>query len=126
MTATPGTPNGRPGAGPDGEQDAARGDTGLDDTGLDEAIAVLARRARERNRGRARRLTELLASPAALTPAAREEAMRLCHTVVGSAATFGAEGLSEAAGRLGAALGAGRDADVPAALDDVRAEAGTG
>lgn len=130
MTATPGAPQGRPrtgsgdesGPGPDG---TGLDDTGLDDAGLDDAIAALARRAHERNQGRARRISELLATAEARAdPVAHEEAVRLCHTVAGSAATFGEAGLSQAAGRLGAALGAGVDADVQVALDALRAEGG--
>ena len=121
MTAPPGSPGGRPGARPEGDEVAP-----LDDVGIDDALAALARRARERNRGRARRLTELLtAPPAGLDDAAREEAMRLCHTVAGSAATFGEVRLSEAATRLESALGAGGDTEVRGALDVLRSEAGT-
>ncbi|GAB6938766.1 Hpt domain-containing protein [Isoptericola variabilis] len=121
MTAAPGSPGGGPGARQEGDEGAA-----LDDVRIDDALAALARRARERNRGRARRLTELLtAPPAALDDAAREEAMRLCHTVAGSAATFGQLGLSEAATRLESALGAGGDTDVRGPLDVLRSEAGT-
>ncbi|MFC7879092.1 Hpt domain-containing protein [Isoptericola sp. NPDC057391] len=122
MTATPGAPRERPGAEQEGEESPT-----LDDLGLDDALAALARRAHDRNRGRARRLSELLAAPRTdLGAAAREEAMRLCHTMAGSAATFGELGLSRAATRLETALGAGRDVDVQEALDLLSAEAGTG
>ncbi|SKC69127.1 Hpt domain-containing protein [Krasilnikoviella flava] len=95
------------------------------DDDLDDVIAALARRAHERNQVRARRVEELLAAPAgARDPAAREEAVRLCHTMSGSAATFGEVGLSDAAGRLEAVLRESRVGDVPAALDALRAAAG--
>ncbi|GAB3093245.1 Hpt domain-containing protein [Isoptericola nanjingensis] len=125
MTGSPGTPHGRPRTGSDGGSAPGPVGDGLDDAGLDDAIAALGRRARERNRGRARRLTELLATAETRDdPVVREEAVRLCHTMAGSAATFGEVGLSEAAGRLEAALSTGVDADVPVALDVLRAAAG--
>lgn len=109
VTGTPDPRHDRPGA-------------NLDDAGLDDAIATLARRSHERNRVRAHRVTELLtAANGSLDAAAREEAVRLCHTMAGSAATFGELRLSEAAGRLEAALDAGREADVRDALGALRA-----
>ncbi|MGW8567910.1 Hpt domain-containing protein [Isoptericola sp. NPDC055881] len=92
--------------------------------GLGEAVIVLARRAHERNVGRARRIAELLSAPGApLDREVRDEAERLCHTVTGSASTFGDAELAAAARHLEAALHEGRDHDVSAALAALRAAA---
>ncbi|MEL7974689.1 Hpt domain-containing protein [Isoptericola sp. F-RaC21] len=94
--------------------------------GLDEVMVALAQRAHARNRDRARRVAELLTAPAGtIEPAAYEEVARLCHTMAGSAATFGEEHLAAASARLEAVLREGPDGDVPAALDALRAAAGT-
>jgi HPt (histidine-containing phosphotransfer) domain-containing protein len=104
-----------------GPHDAAR---------FDDAFAVLAERARRRNADRTDRVLELLsadgpaAGPAGPDPAARDEAMRLCHAVAGSAGTFGEHDLSDAARRLEVALRDGPDGDVATALDGLRAVAG--
>lgn len=113
------------------DEDRDRGDTrhgalddGLDD-GLDDAVARLARRAHVRNVERVERVTELLSSPrASLERAARDEAAQLCHTVAGSAGTFGDPVLTRAARRLETVLREAHDTDVPAALDGLRAAAG--
>ena len=90
--------------------------------GLGDAVLVLARRARARNVGRSRRILELLEAPGAPPDrAAREEAERLCHTVTGSASTFGDTALAAATQQLEAALRDGLAEDAAAALDAVRA-----
>ncbi|WP_277211766.1 Hpt domain-containing protein [Isoptericola croceus] len=91
---------------------------------LDDAVAQLGARARRRNADRADRVVALLARGAtALDATARAEAASLCHTVAGSAGTFGDEALTGAARSLEAALRAGRDDDLPAALEHFRAAA---
>ncbi|WP_159798326.1 Hpt domain-containing protein [Puerhibacterium puerhi] len=104
--------------------------TAADGTAYDDAFALLAERARRRNGDRAARVLELL-SPggravdlAAVGPAARDEAVRLCHAVAGSAGTFGERALGDAARRLEVALRDGADADVAPALDALRAATG--
>jgi HPt (histidine-containing phosphotransfer) domain-containing protein len=99
------------------------GDAGLAGTeGLEEAVARLARRARQRNAERARRVAQLLAPGGPMPdPAARREAALLCHTVTGSAGTFGDTDLADAARRLERALRDGGRDDVAAALERFRA-----
>lgn len=89
---------------------------------LEEAVARLARRARRRNAERVERVAQLLA-PGGPTPdpAARREAALLCHTVAGSAGTFGDDDLADAARRLELALRDGGRDDVAAALERFRA-----
>ncbi len=91
---------------------------------VEEAVARLAGRARRRNAARAERVEQLLA-PGGTTsdPAARREAAQLCHTVAGSAGTFGDDELADAARRLELALRDGGRDDVAAALDRFRAAA---
>ncbi|MFP3712396.1 Hpt domain-containing protein [Puerhibacterium sp. TATVAM-FAB25] len=96
---------------------------------FDDAFAVLAARARRRNLDRTDRVLALLAAGAPavghlLDPAARDEAMQLCHAVAGSAGTFGEHDLSDAARRLETALRDGPDDAVTIALDGLRAAAG--
>ncbi len=89
--------------------------------GLEEAVARLARRARQRNAERAERVAELLAPGGPMPdPAALREAALLCHTVAGSAGTFGDDDLAEAARHLELALRDGGRDDVVVALDRLR------
>lgn len=93
---------------------------GSDDLAHD-AVARLGLRARRRNVERTARVAALLASGRkAPDAAARDEAAMLCHTVAGSAGTFGDDELTGAARSLEAALRAGRDDDVPDALEHLR------
>ncbi|PRZ08755.1 Hpt domain-containing protein [Isoptericola sp. CG 20/1183] len=108
-----------------------------EDDALDDAVARLARSARQRNLGRADRVLELLApsgaSPsatpgatsggAAPDPADRDEAALLCHSIVGSAGTFGDDELADAARHVESALQDGHRDGMPAALDRLRATA---
>jgi HPt (histidine-containing phosphotransfer) domain-containing protein len=91
--------------------------------GWDDALRVLAGRAHMRNRVRAQRIAELLSAPWERDTAVREEAAHLCHTVAGSAATFGEPGLADACLLLETALREGRDHDVMPALDVLRSRA---
>jgi HPt (histidine-containing phosphotransfer) domain-containing protein len=97
---------------------------------FDDAFAVLAVRAHRRNVDRAGRVLDLLsagvtaAGAASLDQAVRDEAVRLCHAVAGSAGTFGEHDLGAAARRLEVVLRDGPDGDLEAALDGLRAAAG--
>ncbi len=96
---------------------------------FDDAFAVLAERAHRRNLDRTDRVLELLSAgdPAAgpvLDPAARDEAMQLCHALAGSAGTFGGHALGDAARRLETVLRDGPADAVRVALDGLRAAAG--
>lgn len=100
------------------------GEPRADDGAMDDAVARLAGDARRRNLARAERVLELLA-PAARGHAgpdgeAREEAALLCHSMAGSAGTFGDDELAAAALRLESVL-LGGDADLlPGPVDGLR------
>ncbi|MCK0116067.1 Hpt domain-containing protein [Isoptericola sp. S6320L] len=104
-----------------------------EDDALDDAVARLARSARQRNLGRADRVLELLATSGATSgataggaapdPADRDEAALLCHSIAGSAGTFGDDELADAARHVESALQDGHRDGMPAALDRLRATA---
>lgn len=97
-----------------------------DDGAMDDAVARLAGDARRRNLARADRVLELAgsflgaASGAAVRGEARDEAALLCHSIAGSAGTFGDDDLAGAALHLESVLLDGRPDRVPAAVDRLR------
>ncbi|WP_407319975.1 Hpt domain-containing protein [Isoptericola halotolerans] len=102
-----------------------RADDGrADDRAMDDAVARLAGDARRRNLARAERVLVLL-GPAPRGQAgrdgeAREEAALLCHSMAGSAGTFGDDELAAAALHLESVLLDGAADRVPAAVDRLR------
>lgn len=93
------------------------------DDGLDGAVARLAVGARQRNLARTDRVLELLGSVASAGTAERDEAARLCHSIAGSAGTFGDDELADGARHLGAALSDGHADRISAALERMRVTA---
>ncbi|MEG3614018.1 Hpt domain-containing protein [Isoptericola haloaureus] len=96
-----------------------------DDDPLQDTVAELARSAGRRNQARSDRVADLLRLDGGVRdPDRRREAARLCHTIAGSAGTFGDEMLADAARALQHVLESdGGDDAVLAALERFRATA---
>ncbi|GAA1981008.1 hypothetical protein GCM10009718_17460 [Isoptericola halotolerans] len=89
---------------------------------MDDAVARLAAAARRRNLERADRVLDLVPPGEDLFDvAARDEAVLLCHSIAGSAGTFGDGELAEAARDLESLLRDGRSARRVPALGRLRA-----
>jgi HPt (histidine-containing phosphotransfer) domain-containing protein len=92
---------------------------------MDDAVARLAGDARRRNLARADRVLELVGpGDRPIGVAARDEAALLCHSMAGSAGTFGDDDLAAAARRVESVLLDGHPEHLPAALDRLRTTMG--